>query len=38
MAAGTPEQVARSKKSYTGQALAQMLSKPSSTALTLDQD
>jgi len=38
MAAGTPEQVARSKKSYTGQALAQMLSKPSSAALTLDQD
>jgi len=38
MAAGTPEQVARSKKSYTGQALAQMLSKPSSPALTLDQD
>src|SRR5438552_1484880 len=26
MAAGTPEQVARSKKSYTGQALAQVLS------------
>jgi len=38
MAAGTPEQVARSKKSYTGQALAQILSKPSSPALTLDQD
>ena len=38
MAAGTPEQVARSKKSYTGQALAQILSKPSSPALTLDED
>src|SRR5207247_10654984 len=30
MAAGTPEQVARSKKSYTGQALAEVLSKPRS--------
>jgi excinuclease ABC subunit A len=38
MAAGTPEQVARSKKSYTGQALAQILSKPRSPALTLDQN
>jgi excinuclease ABC subunit A len=36
MAAGTPEQVAQSKKSYTGQAVAQVLSKPSSRALTLD--
>ena len=37
MAAGTPEQVARSKKSYTGQALAQVLSKPRSRELTLHQ-
>jgi excinuclease ABC subunit A len=37
MAAGTPEQVARSKKSYTGQALAQVLSKPSSPMLMLDR-
>jgi len=36
MATGTPEQVARSKKSYTGQALAQILAKPRSPALTLD--
>src|SRR5207249_8916304 len=36
MAAGTPEQIARAKKSYTGQALAQVLSKPSSRQLTLD--
>jgi len=36
MATGTPEQVARSKKSYTGQALAQVLAKPRSPALTLD--
>jgi excinuclease ABC subunit A len=38
MAAGTPEQVARSKKSYTGQALAQVLSKPRSQALTLEHN
>ena len=36
MATGTPEQVARSKKSYTGQALAQILSKARPPALTLD--
>jgi excinuclease ABC subunit A len=36
MATGTPEQVARSKKSYTGEALAQILAKPRSPALTLD--
>src|SRR5438552_1706320 len=35
MAAGTPEQIAGSKKSYTGQALAQVLLKPSSRQLTL---
>jgi excinuclease UvrABC ATPase subunit len=28
MASGTPEQVAKSKKSYTGQALAEVLAKP----------
>ena len=38
LAAGTPEQVARSKKSYTGQALAQVLSKPSSRELTLHRN
>src|SRR3989454_9859020 len=38
MAAGTPEQIARSKKSYTGQALAQVLSKPSSRELTLHRN
>jgi excinuclease ABC subunit A len=38
MATGTPEQVARSKKSYTGQALAQIFSKPRSPALTLDHN
>ncbi|MBI4471031.1 MAG: excinuclease ABC subunit A, partial [Acidobacteria bacterium] len=32
MAVGTPEQVAKSKKSYTGQALAQVLSRPRVTA------
>jgi excinuclease ABC subunit A len=37
MAAGTPEQVARSKKSYTGQALEQMFSKPRSPELTLNR-
>jgi excinuclease ABC subunit A len=36
MAIGTPEQVARARKSYTGQALAQILSKPRTPALTLD--
>jgi len=38
LAAGTPEQVARSKKSYTGLALAQVLSKPSSRELTLHRN
>jgi excinuclease ABC subunit A len=38
MAAGTPEQVARFKKSYTGQALTQVLSKPSSSVLTLNRN
>src|SRR6266850_888485 len=38
MAAGTPEQVARSRKSYTGQALAQILGKPSSTEVTLNRN
>lgn len=37
MAAGTPEQVARSKKSYTGQALAQVLSRPSTSELKLTE-
>src|SRR5215471_17324081 len=37
MAAGTPEQVARSKKSYTGQALEQVLSKPRASELTLNR-
>jgi excinuclease ABC subunit A len=35
MATGTPEQVARVKKSYTGQALAEILTKPRSPALKL---
>ncbi|PYR83277.1 MAG: excinuclease ABC subunit A, partial [Acidobacteria bacterium] len=35
MVAGTPEQIVHSKKSYTGQALAQVLLKPSSRQLTL---
>jgi excinuclease ABC subunit A len=35
MAAGTPEQVAKVKKSYTGQALAQVLGKPRSEELKL---
>jgi len=38
MAAGTPEQVARSKKSHTGQALAPVLSKPGSRELTLNRN
>ncbi len=38
LATGTPEQVARSKKSYTGQALAQILSKPRVAALTIEQN
>ena len=38
LAAGTPEQVALSKKSYTGQALANVLSKPRSPALTLNEN
>jgi excinuclease ABC subunit A len=36
MAAGTPEEVSRSKKSYTGQALAQVLSKESAKPLSLE--
>jgi len=36
MASGSPEQVARSKKSYTGLALAQVLSKAGSRELTLN--
>src|SRR5881398_63498 len=35
MVAGTPEQIAVSKKSYTGQALAQVLLKPNTQQLTL---
>jgi excinuclease ABC subunit A len=35
MAMGTPEQVARVKKSYTGQALAEILTKPRAPALKL---
>jgi excinuclease ABC subunit A len=35
MATGTPEQVAEVKKSYTGQALADMLAKPRSEELKL---
>ena len=38
MAAGTPEQVAHSKKSYTGLALAEVLSKPRSIELTLNRN
>jgi len=38
LAAGTPEQVARSKKSYTGQALTAVLSKPGSRELTLNRN
>ena len=34
-ATGTPEQVAKVKKSYTGQALADVLAKPRSTAMHL---
>jgi excinuclease ABC subunit A len=37
MAAGTPEQVARVKKSYTGQALAELLSKPRASELSLNR-
>jgi excinuclease ABC subunit A len=36
MAAGTPEQVARSKKSYTGQALAGILQRPRKSTYTLN--
>ena len=38
MASGSPEQVARIKKSYTGQALSQVLSKTSSHELTLNRN
>lgn len=38
LATGTPEQVARSKKSYTGQALAQVLFRPRAAALTIEQN
>jgi excinuclease ABC subunit A len=38
MAAGTPEQVAKIKKSYTGQALAEILSKSRTPALTLNRN
>ncbi|HLH31649.1 MAG TPA: excinuclease ABC subunit UvrA [Terriglobia bacterium] len=38
MATGTPEQVAKAKKSYTGQALAEILSKPRSSELTLNRN
>ena len=38
MSTGNPEQVSRSKKSYTGQALEQILSKPSSSELTLNRN
>jgi excinuclease ABC subunit A len=38
LAVGTPEQVARVKKSYTGQALAQVLSKRNSPELTLNSN
>jgi excinuclease ABC subunit A len=37
MATGTPEQVAKVKKSYTGQALAELLSKPRASELTLNR-
>jgi excinuclease ABC subunit A len=38
MAAGTPEQVAKVKKSYTGQALAEILSRPRPSELTLNRN
>jgi excinuclease ABC subunit A len=38
MAAGTPEQVAKIKKSYTGQALADILSRTRTSALTLNRN
>jgi excinuclease ABC subunit A len=38
MASGTPEQVARSRKSYTGQALADVLSKSAAGSLSLEQN
>jgi excinuclease ABC subunit A len=38
MATGTPEQVAKVKKSYTGQALAELLSKPRASELTLNRN
>jgi excinuclease ABC subunit A len=38
MASGTPEQVAKVKKSYTGQALAEILSRPSASELTLNRN
>jgi excinuclease ABC subunit A len=38
MAAGTPEQVAKIKKSHTGQALAEVLSKSRTSALTLNRN
>jgi excinuclease ABC subunit A len=38
MAAGTPEQVAKVKKSYTGQALAEILSRPRASELTLNRN
>ena len=38
MASGTPEQVAKVKKSYTGQALAEILSRPRSSELTLNRN
>jgi excinuclease ABC subunit A len=38
MAAGTPEQVAKVKKSYTGQALAELLSRPPASELTLNRN
>jgi excinuclease ABC subunit A len=38
MAAGTPEQVTKVKKSYTGQALAEILSKSRTSAFTLDRN
>src|SRR5437762_7178843 len=37
MAAGTPEQVAKSKKSYTGQALANLLQRPRNSSYTLTE-
>ncbi|HEY2379904.1 MAG TPA: excinuclease ABC subunit UvrA [Terriglobia bacterium] len=38
MAAGTPEQVAKVKKSYTGQALAEVLARPRASELSLNRD